>query len=63
MSLIIDLLGQLNCYVIGRNDLSKFIGAFRSVYCQSIVSQIVSSVYCLSVLVSLQRFSLTRDTI
>ena len=31
------------------------IGAFRSVYCsgQSIFSQTVSSVYCLSVLVSL----------
>ena len=41
MSLVIDLIGQLNCHVIGCKTL------------QSVVSQIVSSVYCLSVLASL----------
>ena len=50
MSLVIDLIGQLNCYV-------NLLLAVRlvKVDCsdQCIVSQIVSSVYCLSVLVSL----------
>ena len=55
MSLVIDLVGQLNCHVIDCEDLSKLIGAFQSIYCsgRSFVSQLVSSVYCLSVLMSL----------
>ena len=44
MSLVIDLIGQLNCQVIGWVDSLKLIGACRSVYCSgwSFVSQIVS---------------------
>ena len=40
----------------------KLIGAFRSVYCsgQSFVSQIVSLVYCLSVLVSVKHTVLNK---
>ena len=49
MSLVIDLIGDLNCHVIGCKS------AFRSVYCsgQSMVNQTVSSVCCLFVLLSL----------
>ena len=58
MSLVIDLLlvvRLVNCLVIGLKTRKSC--AFRSVWSfywsgQSIVSQIVSSVYCLSVLVS-----------
>ena len=55
MSLVIDLIGQLNCHVTGcKTRKRRLLSAFQSVYCslQSIVSQIVSSVYCVSVLVS-----------
>ena len=55
MFLVIDLIGELNCHVIGCEDSRKVIGAFRSVYCsgRSFVSPIVSSAYCLFILTSL----------
>ena len=58
MSLVIGLIGQLNCHVIGCEHSLIAIDAFRSFYCwpssgRSFVSQIVSSVDCLSVLMSL----------
>ena len=47
MSLVIQLIGQLNCQFIGCKTRKKLIGSFRTVYCfgQSFVSQIISSVY------------------
>ena len=52
MSMVFDLIGQLTCHVIGCKTGKN---TFRSIYCfgQSFVGQIVSSVYCLSVLVLL----------
>ena len=56
MSLVIDLIGQLNCHGIGcetRKSLLLHFDPSIVLVSLTIVSQIVSSVYCLTVLVSL----------
>ena len=55
VSLVIDLIGHLNCHVIGYKTRKGQLVRFEPsiVLVGLFVSQVVSSVYCLSVLMSL----------
>ena len=61
MSLVIFLIGQLNCHIIGcKTRKSRLVRLDPSI--QSFASQIVSSVYCLSVSVSFTMLRLLLRT-